>query len=148
MGIPLESWPAFVEEVYRVLKPETGWAAFLEMDTRLRSDDGSLPVDSDYLQVDFQNMAGANFELQQSVGDFSSTKGIAVDVGPVHLENFVRSQPFVDVQVESVKMPHGLWPEGTLLEKLSDPSDLRGKSIGWYSLGVYGKGVDSMAPAI
>jgi hypothetical protein len=69
-----------------------------------------------------------------------------LDVGPVHLENLVRGQPFVDVRVESVKMPHGLWPEGTLLEKFSDTSDLRGKTIGWYSLGVYGKGVESLAP--
>ena len=51
MGIPLESWPAFVEEVYRVLKPETGWAAFLEMDTRMRTDDDSLPADSGFRQV-------------------------------------------------------------------------------------------------
>jgi hypothetical protein len=51
--MPLESWPAFIGEVYRVLKPQTGWAAFLVLDIKLRSDDGSLPSDSHYGQVDF-----------------------------------------------------------------------------------------------
>jgi hypothetical protein len=48
---------------------------------------------------------------------------MAIDVGPLHLENFVRSQPFVDVRVETFSMPVGVWPLGTFhlaLESIPD----------------------------
>ena len=45
-GIPAQSWPPYIAEVYRVLKPGSGWATFLEIGTGFKSDDGSLSEDS------------------------------------------------------------------------------------------------------
>ena len=51
IGIPANGWPEYIEEVYRVLKPGTGWAIFLEPGTRFQSDDRSLPEDSAIVEV-------------------------------------------------------------------------------------------------
>jgi ubiquinone/menaquinone biosynthesis C-methylase UbiE len=45
-GVPLSAWPGYIAEIFRVLKPGTGWAVLLELDLNWRSDDGSLPEDS------------------------------------------------------------------------------------------------------
>jgi hypothetical protein len=34
------------------------------------------------------------------------------DTGEKYLGDFVKAQSFVDVSVESLKMPNGGWPEG------------------------------------
>ena len=38
-GIPETKWPGYTAEVFRVLKPGTGIACFIEMNPRSRSDD-------------------------------------------------------------------------------------------------------------
>jgi hypothetical protein len=50
-GVPLNAWPGYIAEIFRVLKPGVGWAVFLEPNINWRSDDGSLPEDSYVLQV-------------------------------------------------------------------------------------------------
>jgi hypothetical protein len=39
--------------------------------------------------------------------------GIDLNVGS-RLGDLVKAQPFVDIRVEEIKMPHGRWPEGLL----------------------------------
>ena len=51
LGILAHSWPPFIAEVYRVLKPGTGCAMFLEVGTHFKCDDGSLPEDSVIVKV-------------------------------------------------------------------------------------------------
>jgi hypothetical protein len=51
LGIPIKSWPAFIAEVYRVLKPGSGWAMFLEVGSGFKSDDASLPEDATIVKV-------------------------------------------------------------------------------------------------
>ena len=51
LGIPIKSWPGFIAEVYRVLKPGSGWAMFLEVGSGFKSDDGSLPEDAAIVKV-------------------------------------------------------------------------------------------------
>lgn len=51
IGIPVNSWAPFIAEVYRVLKPGSGWAMFLEVGSGFNSDDGSLPEDAALVKV-------------------------------------------------------------------------------------------------
>jgi len=51
LGIPAHSWAPFIAEVYRVLKPGSGWAMFLEVGSGFKSDDGSLPEDAAIVKV-------------------------------------------------------------------------------------------------
>jgi len=39
-------WPAYLQEIYRILKPGNGWAQCGEMDPMVRCDDGSVPADA------------------------------------------------------------------------------------------------------
>ena len=39
--------------------------------------------------------------------------GIDLDIGR-RLGELVKREPFADVQVEEIKMPHGSWSQGTL----------------------------------
>jgi hypothetical protein len=48
LGIPAAAWPAYTAEAYRVLKPNTGIAVFVEMNPQFKSDHyqitDSMPV--------------------------------------------------------------------------------------------------------
>ena len=51
-GLKAEQWDPYVKNVFRILKPGTGWAQFAE--TNMVSwDDDSVPPDSDYAKVPF-----------------------------------------------------------------------------------------------
>jgi len=121
-GIPAQSWPPYIAEVYRVLKPGSGWATFLEIGTGFKSDDGSLPEDS------------AINRWQQYIMEALAKMGIDLDIGR-RLGELVKEQPFVDVKVEEIKMPHGPWS-----------SDEKGRLIGAFSRRMWSKSPESSEP--
>lgn len=45
-GVTKTQWPAYMKEVYRILKPGTGWVQCGEFDPLLRCDDNSVPADA------------------------------------------------------------------------------------------------------
>jgi len=124
-GVPLNAWPGYVAEIFRVLKPGVGWAVFLEPNINWRSDDGSLPEDS-YVR-----------QWQRMLTDFLGKKGIPMDIGEKYLGDFVKARGFVDISVDFVNLPNGTWPE-----------DPRAKVVGAYSKLVFGKGIDSSEPIL
>ena len=73
LGIPRNSWGPYIAEVYRVLKPGSGWAMFLEVGTGFKSDDGSLPEDSVMIKVWISVLLGNN--VVATICDGSSRKG-------------------------------------------------------------------------
>lgn len=50
-GITKDQWPVHMKEVYRILKPGTGWIQCGEINPRLRCDDGSCPEDAAVFRV-------------------------------------------------------------------------------------------------
>lgn len=50
-GIPAAVWPTYVAEVFRVLKPNTGTAMFLELNPRFKSDDYDITDSTPSKQV-------------------------------------------------------------------------------------------------
>jgi len=46
-----QQWPLYVQEIYRVLKPGTGWAQMFETSGFLYCDDGSVPEDATIWEV-------------------------------------------------------------------------------------------------
>ena len=48
-GVTKAQWPAYIKEIFRILKPGTGWAQCSE--TSLPTWDGGIPEDSLYLRV-------------------------------------------------------------------------------------------------
>jgi len=127
--------------VYRVLKPGTGWAAFIEVNIMFGSDDGTLRDDSHVRQVPLPipqfspsqlAISAVLMQWHRMLYEMHGKKGVDCTVADAALEQFVREQPFVDVRVEHIKMPIGLWP-----------ADAKGKRIGRLSLSVFGTGVES-----
>lgn len=57
-GITKEQWPLHMREVYRILKPGTGWAQCGEMNPRVRCDDGTCPEDATICKVIIPNETG------------------------------------------------------------------------------------------
>jgi hypothetical protein len=52
-GVKQEQWPAYMSEVFRVLKPETGWAQCTEFrGCHLYDNEGNVPEDSALREVD------------------------------------------------------------------------------------------------
>jgi hypothetical protein len=55
VGIPTDCWQFYLSEIYRVLKPGTGWLQMIEFDRggvgRLYSENNSLPRDSSLSKV-------------------------------------------------------------------------------------------------
>jgi hypothetical protein len=72
-----------------------------------------------------------------------------IETGEKYLGDFVKAQSFVDVSVEALKMPNGGWPEGfSIFVRDLRYTDPRAKVVGWYSKGVFGKGVDASEPIL
>ena len=51
-GVTKEKWPGYLEEVYRIVKPGTGWAQMIETSAFLVCDDDSVPEDAPIWEVD------------------------------------------------------------------------------------------------
>jgi hypothetical protein len=58
-GLIKAQWPEFMRQVFRILKPGTGWAVFGAFNTPT-PDDGSVPEDSIYRQVRFGTNISTN----------------------------------------------------------------------------------------
>jgi hypothetical protein len=65
-GLKKSQWPEFMREVFRILKPGTGWAVFGAFNSPT-SDDGSVPEDSLYRQVEFRTIISANYLVPDNV---------------------------------------------------------------------------------
>jgi hypothetical protein len=68
-GISGQAWPAYAAEVLRILKPGTGWAVFIEMNPRLKSNDFRITDDLPLRQVLPQtsiNKSGKTFSTHYS----------------------------------------------------------------------------------
>jgi hypothetical protein len=45
-GVTKDHWPAYMDEIYRICKPGTGWAQIIETSAYLYCDDNSVPKES------------------------------------------------------------------------------------------------------
>jgi ubiquinone/menaquinone biosynthesis C-methylase UbiE len=50
-GVTKEQWPQYISEVYRILKPGTGWIMCCEFNPNLKCDDGTVPADAVIFRV-------------------------------------------------------------------------------------------------
>jgi ubiquinone/menaquinone biosynthesis C-methylase UbiE len=50
-GVTKEQWPQYISEVYRILKPGTGWIMCCEFNPNLKCDDGTVPADAAIFRV-------------------------------------------------------------------------------------------------
>ena len=77
LGVPTDRWPVYLSEVYRVLKPGTGWLQMLEFDRegvgRVYSENDSVPEESALSKVPqeaiFRNLTPVYRNLPEVYGD-------------------------------------------------------------------------------
>jgi ubiquinone/menaquinone biosynthesis C-methylase UbiE len=50
-GVTKEQWPQYISEVYRILKPGTGWIMCCEFNPNLKCDDETVPADAAIFKV-------------------------------------------------------------------------------------------------
>jgi hypothetical protein len=50
-GVTKSQWPAYMKELYRILRPGSGWIQCGEFDPLLRCDDNSIPADASLWKV-------------------------------------------------------------------------------------------------
>jgi ubiquinone/menaquinone biosynthesis C-methylase UbiE len=50
-GVTKEQWPKYISEVYRILKPGTGWIMCCEFNPNLKCDDETVPADAAIFKV-------------------------------------------------------------------------------------------------
>lgn len=55
-GLTKDQWPVFVNDVYRICIPGTGWCQFIETSAYLSCDDGTCPEDSPIWEVNFNTI--------------------------------------------------------------------------------------------
>jgi len=95
-GVRIAQWPAYMDEVLRILKPGTGWAQCAEPGCPLvRCDDESVPKDAPIFEF-VSRMTESRAE-ENTMLDGERLEQIMVDAG------------FVDVQARIVKLELGGW---------------------------------------
>ena len=57
-SVPKDQWPVYLKEVYRILKPGTGWIQCGEFEADARCDDGSCPEDAPLFTVNETSFPG------------------------------------------------------------------------------------------
>jgi len=95
-GVTKEQWPGYLEEVYRIVKPGTGWAQMIETSAFLVCDDDSVPEDAPIWE--FQRHMRELYEEQKSL-----------HFTPDHLEHHMRDAGFADIQIINTRIHIGPW---------------------------------------
>jgi len=98
--IPASKWSDYLAESYRVLKPGTGSAMFVEGDPRVYSENNTIPPNSELSQ--WMNALDLVHEAR---------KNTMID--PQSLESLVMAQPFVKVNMQHWRLPVNTWPQGS-----------------------------------
>ncbi|KAL1842533.1 hypothetical protein VTJ49DRAFT_5009 [Mycothermus thermophilus] len=110
----ISNWTRVYSEIFRHLKPHTGWFEQVEIDWSFRCDDGTLPENS------YANQWAD--ELLDAMDSFG--RPMRMDSNLV--KQRLRQAGFVDVKEEVIRLPVNRW--------VSDPHE---KDIGrWFNLGL------------
>jgi hypothetical protein len=115
LAIPTNCWQFYLSEVYRVLKPGTGWLQMLELDRdgvgRPYSENNSLPEDSAlskvFSRIMYYETDAQYTEICQAFMDMAN---LGFEAGKC--ENYLKAQGFVDIEIKPYLLPIGTWPEG------------------------------------
>lgn len=102
-GVTKDHWPLYMDEIYRICKPGTGWAQIIETSAYLYCDDNSVPKESKLWE--YQKYEHEMFEVE---------KGFLWD--PWHVEGHLRGAGFVDIQIRLIHVKVGDWVEDPRLK--------------------------------
>jgi len=96
-GVPEDQWPGYLNEILRILVPETGWAQLFEFVVPFAiSKSGTLPKDAALSKL----FAYVQKELREK-------KGIFMDASKV--PELVKNAGFVDVRRRKIRIEIGAW---------------------------------------
>ncbi|KAK3290873.1 S-adenosyl-L-methionine-dependent methyltransferase [Chaetomium fimeti] len=104
MAGSIKDWPRLVRQMYDNLKPG-GWLEMQESANTLYSQDGSLTKDDPLMK------------LMDGLMEACDKIGRTMDPAPM-MEGWVRDAGFVNVKVETFKMPVGAWPKDPRLKEI------------------------------
>ncbi|KAK4150241.1 S-adenosyl-L-methionine-dependent methyltransferase [Chaetomidium leptoderma] len=123
MAGAIKDWPGLARQMYENLKPG-GWVELQESANTLYSQDGSLAKDNPMVK------------MMEGLMEACEKIGRTLDPAP-SMEGWLRDAGFVNVKVETFKLPVGSWPK-----------DLRLKEIGTL-LGInFTEGVEAFTAAL
>jgi len=121
-GNAIRSWPRYLSEAYRTLRPG-GWVEAQEFDLLPLSDDNSFPPNSAILQWH------ENFHAGMLKG------GCNMHVSASEISDYIEAAGFVNIGVKEVKLPMSPWSSDKKLKEagafcmLSMMDDLSGMSL-------------------
>lgn len=101
----VSNWPGLLVQVWNHLTPETGWFELGEYALDLKSDDGTIPVN------------WAPKVVWDLVREGTLRMGRMFPIAEI-MEEMLRNAGFVDVMVETLKLPQGPWPRDPQLKEL------------------------------
>jgi SAM-dependent methyltransferase len=104
MAGSIKDWPRLIRQMYENLKPG-GWLELQESANTMYSQDGSLAKDNPMVRM----MEGL-MEACQKIGR-------TLDPAP-SMEQWVKDAGFVNVKVETFKLPVGSWPKDPRLKEI------------------------------
>ena len=104
MAGAIKRWPRLVRHMYENLKPG-GWLELQESANTLYSQDGSLAKDNEVVQ------------LMEGLMEACAKIGRTLDSAP-SMERWVREAGFVNVKMETCKLPVGSWPKDPRLKEI------------------------------
>jgi ubiquinone/menaquinone biosynthesis C-methylase UbiE len=108
-GITKDQWPPHLREVFRIIKPGTGWIQAGEINPHLQCDDGSCPETATIYKVS-KLISHAHCQYQQMMKKRIVSKNIYPN--GEFLESAVKDAGFVDVKVKYQKLYPGVWALG------------------------------------
>jgi SAM-dependent methyltransferase len=104
MAGSIKDWPRLIKQMYENLRPG-GWIELQESANNMYSQDGSLAKDNPMVRM----MEGL-MEACQKIGR-------TLDPAP-SMEQWVKDAGFVNVKVETFKLPIGSWPKDPRLKEI------------------------------